>query len=152
MGFEMPLILSAVPTVPCRVLQLCRPCSSLTSEAAGQDALYCTPVEGGEYGTRKVCSSQPLQEVKALLGFLGYTGSVDGRHNRYKITDMKSCSIQPWKSVFHTLTTHGHASKDPGELDFMGEIKRRAFGCEVCSEGLALLVKETTGVGEGGLF
>lgn len=46
--------------------------------------------------------------------------------------------------MFHTLTKHGHASKDPQELDFMGEIKRRAFGCEVRSGGLALLVKDTS--------
>lgn len=57
---------------------------------------------------------------------------------------MKSFTIQPWRSVFHTLTKHCHTSKDPQELDFMGEIKRRAFGCEVRSGGLALLVKDTS--------
>lgn len=52
--------------------------------------------------------------------------------------------------MFHSLTKHGHASNDPQELDFMGEIKTRAFGCEVCSGGLALLVKDKSW--EGGIF
>lgn len=54
--------------------------------------------------------------------------------------------------MFHSLTKHGHASNDPQELDFMGEIKRSMFGCEVGSGGLAILVKDKSWVGEGGIF
>lgn len=43
--------------------------------------------------------------------------------------------------MYHSLTKHGHASNEPQELDFTGEIKSSMFGCEVCSGGLAILVK-----------
>lgn len=46
--------------------------------------------------------------------------------------------------MFHTLTKHGHAAEEPQELDFMGEIKRRALCCEDRSGGLALTVQETS--------
>lgn len=55
--------------------------------------------------------------------------------------------------MFHPTTKNGHASKDTQELDFMGEIKRGAFDCEVRSRGLALCVKDTPrGVVEGFQF
>lgn len=51
--------------------------------------------------------------------------------------------------VSYNPTKHGHALSVPLELDFMGEIKRRVFGCEVCSRGLALPFKD---VGRGYIF
>lgn len=53
--------------------------------------------------------------------------------------------------MYHSLTKHGHASNEPQELDFMGEIKSSMFGCEVCSGGLAILVKDKSR-GWGGVY
>lgn len=46
--------------------------------------------------------------------------------------------------VFHRHTKRGHASSDPQELDFMGEIKRSAFVCKVGSRSFALPAKDTS--------
>lgn len=58
--------------------------------------------------------------------------------------------VQPsLEKLFPSPTKHRHAFSVPLELDFMGEIKRRVFGWEVCSRGLALPVKD---VGRGYIF
>lgn len=59
----------------------------------------------------------------------------------YRVTT-KFCSCQPQKRVFHAVTRNGHASKEPQELDFTGEIKKGEFGCEVRSGGLRPCAKD----------
>ncbi|KAI4891223.1 hypothetical protein NFI96_010450 [Prochilodus magdalenae] len=48
------------------------------SDAAARDALDGSSVKCGEDGRWEMCLPQPLQEVKTLLGFLGYGASVKG--------------------------------------------------------------------------
>ncbi|KAI4890330.1 hypothetical protein NFI96_018353, partial [Prochilodus magdalenae] len=48
------------------------------SDAAAQDALDGSSVEGGEDGRWEMCLPQPSQEVGTLLGFLGYGAGVEG--------------------------------------------------------------------------
>ncbi|KAI4898649.1 hypothetical protein NFI96_026010, partial [Prochilodus magdalenae] len=48
------------------------------SDAAAQDALDGSSVEGGEDGRWEMCLPQPAQEVETLLGFLGYGAGVEG--------------------------------------------------------------------------
>lgn len=64
------------------------------------------------------------------------------------LTNKQSGAIRPCKSVFITLTKRRHAAKEPQELNFTGEIKRRVFGCRVRSGGLARLAKETARGGD----
>ncbi|KAI4904369.1 hypothetical protein NFI96_007938, partial [Prochilodus magdalenae] len=52
------------------------------SDAAAQDALDGSSVEGGEDGRWEMCLPQPSQEVEALLGFLGYGAGVEGPDKR----------------------------------------------------------------------
>lgn len=66
------------------------------------------------------------------------------QHNGYKI--LCNPTLEKYVSQPHKAWSRF----DPQELDFICEIKRRAFGSEeVCSGGLALLVKDTSLEGKG---
>ncbi|KAI4874691.1 hypothetical protein NFI96_027315, partial [Prochilodus magdalenae] len=101
------------------------------SDAAAQDALDGSSVEGGEDGRWEMCLPQPSQEVETLLGFLGYGAGVEGPESTGELPPSSKIPPTPNMDYLHFYLQVGDSFPHTIASRMLSE---EDLSCPVCYE------------------